>query len=57
MKGVNNMEYIITIDCACGYSFNINQVEIYGEKYPYGYCPKCNNRFFLKRNFLALSKS
>ena len=57
MKGVNNMKYIITIDCACGCSFNINQVKIYGEKYPYCYCPKCNNRFFLKRGFLKLTQS
>ena len=56
-KEVNNMRFIITVDCACGYSFNVNEVKVYGEKYPYAFCPKCNNKFFIKRGFYALSKS
>lgn len=51
------MKFIITIDCACGYSFNVNQVKVSGNKYLYYFCPNCNNKFFIKRSFYALTKS
>lgn len=50
------MKFIITVNCACGCSFNVNQVKVYGEKYPYCFCPKCNNKFFIKHNFYALTE-
>lgn len=51
------MKFIITVDCACGYSFNVNQVKVYGKKYPYCFCPNCNSKFFIKHNFYPLIKS
>ena len=56
MKGVKNMKFIITVNCACGYYFNINEVKVYGDKHPYCFCPNCNSKFFLKHNFYALTK-
>lgn len=50
------MKFIITIDCACGYSFNVNQVKVFGNQYSYCFCPNCNNKFFIKRGFYALTK-
>lgn len=51
------MKFIITIDCACGHSFNVNQVKVFGNQYSYCFCPNCNNKFFIKRGFYALTKS
>jgi len=51
------MCFIITVDCACGYSFNVNQVKVYGDLHPYCFCPNCNNKFFIKHSFYALTKS
>ena len=52
------MEFIITIDCACGYSFNVDQVKVYGNRYPYYcFCPNCNSKFFIKYHFYGLTKS
>lgn len=51
------MKFIITVDCACGYSFNVDQVKVYGDRYPYCFCPNCNNKFFIKHSFYALTKS
>lgn len=52
------MNFIITIDCACGYSFNVNQVKVYGDRYPYYcFCPNCNNKFFIRYHFYDLTKS
>lgn len=50
------MKFMIIIDCACGYSFNINQVKVYGNKLPYCFCPNCNKKFFIKHGFYALTK-